>query len=166
MSDSDPGVGVGTPISLVVVATGYCTPTEVAEFLMQLGVTSATWPDTDLFQRHINLSAAEIDVALQTSNQYTCSKTTQAADLLKYLNLICTVLITEFPNVRSQISGDTLKRFQKWKDNMVKGLRLGELVVCQGETGENYPAIEIAEQAWTDATAMDIILNKIKRLAV
>ncbi len=163
MADTDPNVGVGTAISPVVVAGGYTTVLAVAEFLTQLGITSSTWPDTDLIQRHINLAASEIDIALITSDQLTCAKSTQMLVFLDYLNLIGTILIMEFQNVRSQITNESLDRFQEWKDGHITKIADNEMVLCDGETGKDYPVLSIAEIGWTHPNEIQIIINKVKR---
>lgn len=163
-SDSDPNVGIGMEIgSGGVIADGFATVQELAEFLMQLGITASTWPDVDLLQRHINLSASEIKVALQTSNQLGCSLSAGGTDFLRLINLISAMLIMEFPNVRSQISTDSINRFQTWKDTNINSLTKGDKQVCTGHTGENFPAIATAEIGWNEWVASDIIINSLLR---
>jgi len=87
-------------------------------------------------------------------------------NFLNYLNLIGAVLLMEFPNVRSHISNETLDRFQAWKDANVAKISTGDTIMCEGETGKDYPAIEFAEVGWTPETEIQIIVNEIKRLNI
>jgi len=123
---------------------------------------TGTWPDYDLIDSHINMAAGEIDIALMNSNQLTGTKSSAGLQLLKLLNVIGAVLITEYDNARFLTEGD-LNRFQQWKDNYMKLIRDGELMLLDGETGKNYPAIATAEVGYTPEAQVDIYLNYLLR---
>lgn len=121
-----------------------------------------TWPDETLIQNHINMAKGEIDMALAAFGQGDCDLSEAATGFLKLLNVIGTVLITEFDNVRFLTEGD-LARYQQWKDGMINRLISGEITVCDGETGINYPAFATAERAYTPEGAVKILQNYWKR---
>jgi len=138
----------------------YCTVNELEEFLTltEGSITAATFPDTTLFTRHITLASSEIWMALQASDQATCTKADEAEDFLTLLAMIGAALLTEFDNARFW-TDETKRRYQEWKDSNLELIRTGKLALCQGHTGLEYPAFAVAEQAWTDEAAWRIWVN-------
>ncbi len=145
----------------------YATFDDFVEFMtiQSQAIDASDWPDPQVLQRDLDMVAAEIDVARASSGQLTGTVGQGVDKFLQLLNIIGAVLITDFSNIRS-LPAETLERYQKWKDENLKLIREGDTVLIAGETNADYPAIEVAEIAWTPATALDIIVNQIKRSSV
>ena len=142
----------------------YCMVEDVAKFLTQSGFDTDTMPSGAVVEMNIRIASAEIDMSLQTSDQLLCQKSTAGLNYLQLLNIIAAVLITEYDNAR-YLSDADLARLQAWKDNQMTLIRTGQLSICLGETGIDYPAISTAEVGYTpDAQAL-IVLNRIRRNA-
>lgn len=138
----------------------YCSLDDLTEFLTHEvnDITGVTWPDTQVLQRNINMASAEVSAALAAFDQLDCTKEDWANEYLKLINLIGAALLTEFD--RARFWDDATKaRYQEWKDNQLELVRTGQLALCQGHTGIDYPAFETAEQAWTPDAAAKIYLN-------
>lgn len=140
--------------------TTYCSVDDLSEFLThdEGEIDGSSWPDTSVMTHLIRLSAAEINVALQASNQLACTKDDNTSEFLKLLNVIGAALMTEYDNARFW-TDETKRRFQQWKDQNIELLRTGQLAVCAGETGLEYPAVATAEVAYTPEGAAKIIWN-------
>ena len=116
--------------------------------------------------RQLRLAAANIKAALAQTDSCDCTFADWATDYLIELN--CVVALVTFWCPCSWIrqadleSGGTLRAgWQEWADKQLDLIRTGEIILCDGETGKNYPAIGWAQYSFTERNYAQIIYNEI-----
>ena len=56
---------------------------------------------------------------------------------------------------------DELKgRYLEWCSVQLEAIRKGELDLCQGATGADFPSLGWAQQGWTNWSTAEIIYNE------
>ena len=116
--------------------------------------------------RSLRLSAANIKAAMSQTGSCDCTLADWATDYLIELN--CMIALATFwcpcSWIRQQDleSGGTIRASaQEWADKQLDLIRTGELILCAGETGKNYPAWGWAQYSFTDQNYAQLIYNEL-----
>lgn len=147
-------------------------------------VTAAgvTWDTGDLYriclingieistiEHYLNVAAGDIIVALAASDQCNCNWSSWALSsngtvgLLAKLNIIDAAAYYQCDCGQTRFSPAERDRYLRWMSEQLVQLRDGDLDICQGATGKNWPAMGIAQQAHTEFQAAEIVFNDILR---
>ncbi|MHC4157247.1 MAG: hypothetical protein ACYST6_20365 [Planctomycetota bacterium] len=110
----------------------------------------------------LDLTASRIHMALISQNACDCTLADGAAEWLKLLNIIFTGALNQCPCGNAGLSDEEQANLIEWAENQLSMLQSGELTVCQGDTGSQYPAIGIAEVNY-GSNERQIIINDIMR---
>ena len=113
-------------------------------------------------ETYLDLAAADIHAALASVGACDCTLASWATSLMKKLNIIDAAIIHLAPCGNS-MTDEQRRAFMEWIGKVFDDLVSGKLVVCQGETGSNYPAFGIAEINLTDWSDAEIRLNALLR---
>jgi hypothetical protein len=110
----------------------------------------------------LQIAAGDINQMIRQVGALDCSFDSYALDFLTKLNCINTAVTYRVP-CGPRLTDDDLRYWTDWLDKMFGMIRTGELELCEGSTGKNYPAFEIAQQSWTEFNAVQLIRNRALR---
>lgn len=110
----------------------------------------------------LRLSSGRIHAARQASAQCDCDLSDWATDHLKELNIWIAAAVYACPCAMLHLSDDTRRQLLDEVRDALKLIRTGEIELCAGETGMDYPAAESVERAWSSNIGQ-IIANDLKR---
>ena len=169
---SESRVEVGMPIYNATKRT-YGKVTIVAATIL---TTTILWDDGDLYQvllldankvatieRFLDIAASDIHSALAASGACDCTLASWATEYLKKLNVIDAAIYHKCPCGSAKLTDTERQSFLRWISAELKALRTGNLEVCQGATGADFPAVGWAEQSLTDRNSAAIIYNAMLR---
>ncbi len=165
-------VEVGNPIYNATKKT-YGKVTNVAA---QVLTTTTLWDDGDIYQisslganqvatieRFLDIAASDIHAALAASGACDCALAGWANEYLKKLNVIDAAIYHNCPCGSAKLSDNERLAHLRWISEQLVSLRKGELEVCQGATGADFPAVGWAEQSLTDRNAAQITWHAFLR---
>jgi len=111
--------------------------------------------------RNLQLAASNIKGALAAQGACDCTFADWALDFVKDLNV---VIAAAFFKCRcTNISSDDRAAYAAWATEQLALIRSGELELCEGETGAQFPYTGWADQGTTEWARRDIIVNDILR---
>lgn len=161
-------IEVGMPI-YNATKKAYGKVTNVAATVL---TTTTLWDNGDLYrilllganqvatiERFLDIAASDIHVALAASGACDCALAGWANEYLKKLNVIDAAIYHKCPCGSAKLTDNERSAFLRWISEQLKALRKGELEVCQGATGADFPAVGWAEQSLTDRNTAQIIWN-------
>ena len=145
-------------------SSSYVTADEVAEFFCRgEGYGAGSEPTLDDMNRYIKKGAARINMALNATAQCDCTHDTYAAEFLQELNLIAAALLIQCPDCSRRFTDAQREFYSTWLGEQLELIRTGQIDVCAGATGLDYPALAWAEQSVTEFNAARIVANDILR---
>ena len=112
-------------------------------------------------EAYLDMAAADIHMALASIGACDCTLASWATQYLKKLNVMDAQVIKQCP-CGSMPNADR-QMWQEWLEGQYTLIREGKIVLCEGETGSQYPAFADAEIAHTDWSAAEIITHRIER---
>jgi hypothetical protein len=126
------------------------------------GGADLTDPDVVLLiEAKLDMAASDIHAALASVGACGCTLETWAVTYLKKLNVIDAAVIQQCPC--GNMPDEQKQMWLDWLQNQFEGIRSGKIVVCQGETGSDYPAFASAELNYTEWSEAEIILHREQR---
>jgi len=166
------GVYVGSP--LVNVTTGiYGFVTNVTDTVLQ---TTQTWSNGDTYkistltsaqvgtiETYLDIAAGTIHAALAASGACDCAFASWAVGYLRQLNIMCAAIMHECPCGRHNLSDAEKAMWLEWCTTQLTSIRTGEIELCAGETGSDFPAFSWAEMNATEFAQAEIITSAAKR---
>lgn len=165
-------IEVGMPIYNATKRT-YGKVTNVAATVL---TTTTLWDNGDLYQvlllgaaqvatieRFLDIAASDIHSALAASGACDCTLASWATEYLKKLNVIDAAILHKCPCGSAKLTDNERSAYLRWISAELKSLRMGNLEVCQGATGADFPAVGWAEQSLTDRNAAGIVWNSFLR---
>lgn len=113
-------------------------------------------------EHYLEVSVAPIYAALAAAGACDCALSAWGAQHLKHLNIIsaagfytCTCSM--------KLSDEERAANREWVAEQLRQIRTGEIDLCEGGTGKDYPAFGDLERAGTDFAAARIIANRAAR---
>lgn len=103
-------------------------------------------------------SAGRIRMSLKASGQNNCSIDPDAEDYLKELNMIAAAVMFNMPCVR--LSPEQRRLYAEYLNEQLRLIRTGEIELCAGHTGSQYPAFGVAEYGLSTRIRAEIIKNR------
>jgi hypothetical protein len=126
-------------------------------------ITALTGSEIAAIEMYLEITAADINAALAATNSCACTWQSWVPGWLDKLNIIEAAAFYSCPCGRPNVSDDARNNLLLWATEQLKALRDGEVAVCEGDTGKNYPAVAWAEIAHSDWEAAQIINNYDQR---
>ncbi len=101
--------------------------------------------------------SADISAVLAATGSCDCAWAAWVPAYLRKLTVIEAAIFHKCPCSRARLSDSDRTQWLTWLDMQHALLRTGELIVCAGETGKDYPAGGYVEQPWTEWSAARIL---------
>jgi len=164
------GVEVGAPVynpttgiyGYVTVVAGDTITTSTA--LWTLGdayqIVYMNAEQVATVQTYLRIGAGDITVALMAVGAQNCSISCADA-FVRNLNVVLAAVKHACPCERPNLTENARMQFLQWSTEVLRNIWTGELELCDGETGSNFPAVGIAQQAWTAWRAAEIVLDSL-----
>jgi hypothetical protein len=137
-----------------------------------LTATGVTWDDGDAYrivplgmqerstiEHYLNIAASDIHAALAASGACDCTLASWATGYLEKLNIIDAAAYYQCPCGQPSMTDDQRRAYLEWASEQLTLIRTGQLELCHGATGADFPAVGWAEQGWTDFATAQIIMN-------
>ena len=135
--------------------------------------TGVTWDDGDAYrivmidaverstiEHYLNIAASDIHVAMAQSGMCDCNLASWASGFLEKLNIIDAASYYQCPCGQPNMTDELRGRYLDWCSGQLEAIRKGELDLCQGATGSDFPAVGWAQQGWNNWATSEIIYNE------
>jgi hypothetical protein len=114
-------------------------------------------------EQYLDIAASDVHSALAASGACDCTLASWATAYLKKLNIYDALSYYLCPCGKVKMSDEARAAYLAWAENQFSLLRKGEIEVCAGETGSDFPALDWADQSVTEFAAARIISNDVDR---
>lgn len=141
-----------------------------------LTATGVTWANGDTYRivpitaveiaqinHYLDIAASDIHAALAASAQCDCSWSSWARGYVVKLNIIDAASYHHCNCAQPKTGPRERDALLTWMGSQLKMLAMGELDLCAGATGKNWPSIGFADQAYTESMAVDMIIKDLMR---
>ena len=118
---------------------------------------------TVMIELLLDVSASDIHAAMAANDQCSCALATWAETFLAKLNCIDAAVIHNCPCTNPRLTDAQKQMWLTWLNEQLTAIRLGQLELCQGATGADYPARASAEIGLTDFSTAEIVWNAEQR---
>jgi len=138
-----------------------------------LTATGVTWTDGDLYriallsgveisaiESMLDIAASDMHQALAAANACSCTFATWATAYLAKLNIIDAQVFYNCNCGNTKMSEEEKARNQTWVNDQLNLIRMGNIELCSGETGSDFPSVDWAEQSSTAFAAVEILINR------
>ena len=138
-----------------------------------LTATGVTWDDGDTYrivtinaqeiatiELYLDIAAADLHAAMAQSGMCDCTLASWATGFLQKLNIIDAASYYQCPCGQPDMSDELRGRYLDWCSTQLEAIRTGNLELCQGHTGSDFPAMGWAQQGWTPHATAEIIFNE------
>lgn len=176
------GVEAGKGMILYNTTQGTSAPVTAAT-ATTLTATGVMWDDGDAYrivtlteaeravvEQYLNMTAANIHAAIAQTGGCDCTPASWAssgnmdgADFLGKLNIVEAGVFYKCTCVGPSLTEEQRRTWLEWSDRQLTLLREGEIDICDGATGINYPSFGWAAQGLTARNEAKIIRNRIAR---
>lgn len=166
-------VAVGSPVYNVATAT-YGKVTNVAQYVLQ--VSGVTFSNGDAFlvlpisanetatiEHFLNIAAGAIHVVRQSQGACDCTLSEGAKQFLRDLNCVIAAVRHNCACGGAKLDQQIRQALLEDANEKLKLIRTGEIELCEGYTGKDYPAFGAVELGWTPGAEAEIIYNRIRR---
>ncbi len=136
------------------------------------GGTDNLWDDGDAYrlvtitkvessaiEHALDISASDIHVFLAASGACDCTLAAWAPQFLAKMNMIFAAAYYVCPCANPRFTPEQRERLFEQVNDVMEQIRMGQLEVCAGHTGADFPAIGIAQMSVTDMAAARIIFD-------
>jgi len=172
-----PQAGVSSTDGMVLYNLTQSTSGVVtAVTLNTITAAGVTWAAGDLYriatltaseianlEHWLDVAASDIHAALAATDQCDCTWSSWGAVYVKKLNIIDAASYPHCRCGKSNIGANERQNLLQWMSEQLKGIATGEIDLCSGATGKNWPAVGYADQAYTEFQAAEMIIKSIER---
>ncbi len=123
-----------------------------------------TAQEKSTIEHYLNISAGDIQIALQSVGACNCALSVAGVNFLAHLNILLAMFYYNCPCGSPALTADEKRLYAEQTNNYLRSLTNGEIDVCEGGTGALHPAYGTIELGWTSWNNANIVLNQIKRL--
>lgn len=120
--------------------------------------------DESEVNRFLELAATNINMAIAAQGACSCTFSSWATPYLVELN--CIIALVTF-NCRCStiraLAAEDRAVWAEWANNQLTLIRTGQLELCDGETGTDFPVTSWADQGTTEFARTRIIVNDVLR---
>ena len=114
-------------------------------------------------ENYLDIAAGDLHAAMAASDQCACALASWADNFLKKLNIIDAASYYVCPCAQPAITDTQRQAWLDWMNTQLVSIRKGEIELCSGETGADYPAFGSIEQGLTEFNEAQIIYNRYAR---
>ena len=136
----------------------YASPLDYAQFWCLDDINE---DEETTIQHYLDIAVSDIHVALASSGQCDCNLATWANVLLRKLNIVDAVLWHRCRCGNPKMTVEERRMYMEWMDEQLRMIRTGEMDLCDGATGADWPALGFAQQGVTEFARAQIIVNDI-----
>ena len=117
-----------------------------------------------MIEKMLDLAGAFMGAAIASAGASSCTMPDWAIGYLAQVNIAGAAVYHSDPCGRPPGLSDALRQsYKEWYDEALRQIRVGEIELCQGETGSDYPYLAWAEQGLTVWNEARIIINAEER---
>jgi len=138
----------------------YATPQDYIDFFCLDGVYDEVDGRLETF---LAMASSDVDMARAQTGACDCSLTSAAETFLSRLTCVIAAVIHNCPCGEVRLSDQERQMYLDWATVNLNAIRTGNLELCYGETGADWPAAASVSQNLTDRNQAIIILNRWKR---
>lgn len=167
-------LGVVADVRMILYNTtqdtsGYVTDVDAHT----ITATGVTWDDGDAYRivtidgieretigHYLDIAAADLHAAMAQQGMCDCTLASWATGFLQKLNIIDAASYYQCPCGQPTMSDELKGRYLDWCNTQLEAIRTGNLELCQGATGADFPSLGWAQQGWTDWATAEIIFNE------
>lgn len=110
----------------------------------------------------LDIAASDIHAALAAVGACNCTLASWADAYLRKLNIIDAAVLQNCP-CGAALKDEDRSIWMDWLNKQFDMIQSGRLVLCEGETGSEYPAFGTAEIGYTEFGQAQIIQNRMQR---
>ena len=111
----------------------------------------------------LDYASADVYAAMAASGQCDCALAGWAASYLAKIAIIDALLLQHCPCTRNLLPADEKQMWLNWLSDQLMAIRRGDLALCEGATGNDFPAVTWAEMSLTHWNAAKIVRNRYLR---
>lgn len=170
-------LGVKANVGMVVYnLTADTSGPITAVGIHSITATGVTWDDGDLYrvvtleaavigeiELYLDITSSDIHAALAAAGACDCTLSSWGAQYLAKLNIVDAGVFHRCPCMNTGLSEERQIALLDWVTNQLVSIRKGEIPLCDGETGSDFPAVGWAEQSVTEFNFQRILENDILR---
>ena len=122
--------------------------------------------DKRKIEAFLDIAASDLHAAMAATGMCDCTLASWATEYLKKINIIDAEVIQHCLAAcgRASVMSPELRRmWLEWVNLQLQLIRKGEIELCNGETGKDFPAMGWAEQGHTSFQQAQIIYNDLLR---
>ena len=116
----------------------------------------------EMIEYYLNAAAANIHAAMAAVNACDCTLAGWATEFLKKINLVEAGTLVQCRCVDTNLGVEGKRLWLEWADRQLDLIRMGNIDVCEGATGTDWPSMAIVPQSLTERIAAEIIANSIQ----
>lgn len=135
----------------------YGTAEGFAQFFMCLD--TITVAEHDAIEVVLGIVSADINAARAAQGACDCTLSSWAAALLAKLAYVEAAVFHHCPCAQVRIDDAMKQTYLRWVSEQLTAIRTGALELCEGATGQDFPAVGNAQYSWTDVNAARIIVD-------
>jgi hypothetical protein len=127
-------------------------------------IAALTTQQRSTIEVYLDMTAADIHAAMAAQNACNCTLQSWVVQYLAKINIIEASAFYTCPCAKPNLSDERQQNFVEWAERQLIQIRDGEIVLCEGDTGKNYPAVGTIQYSHTPWTAEEIINNNLASL--
>jgi hypothetical protein len=148
------------------MAGPYATKEQYVDFWgywqYQIDLSTLTSPQIASLNNQILMASGDIDMALKQQGALDCGLDPASTQYLAKLNIINTA-VTYRAICGPRLNPDEAREWSQWINDQLTLIREGKMVLCEGDTPADFPAIGVVEIGWNPAISAEIVINDIMR---
>ena len=165
-------VEVGAGMVLYNTTTGLNGPV-TAVTATAITATGVVWTDGDGYrivlidaleratiEHYLNIAASDLHAAMAQTGMCDCTLASWATGFLEKLNIIDAAAYYQCKCGQPSMTDELRGRYLEWCSTQLEAIRTGNLELCHGATGADFPSVGWAQQGWTSWSAAEIIFNE------
>lgn len=120
--------------------------------------------DESELNRLLELAASNINIAIMAQGACDCTFSSYAQQYLIDLNCAIALVTFNCPcTIIRALSAEERAIWAEWANSQLEQIRTGQLELCDGETGSEFPYTSWAEQGVTEFARTRIIVSDVLR---
>jgi len=115
--------------------------------------------EADQVKNYLRRAASQINMMLQAQGACDCTLSDVALGYLKDLSIVLAVVYHKCPCARPKLSQEEVQMYLTQASEELRLIRTGEMELCDGQTGSDFPSLGWAEQTLTDFSTANVQIN-------